>query len=199
MAIGGSDPLAMQVVAEEPVWTSASVIVLGGKAPTGLGPPLRASLHGAGQHWPPGATRSNVARQPTPAHAQSPRRRELQHIHVYIIPAKGGGRTTTTTAVPHSPYANRSQHAHQQSNALQVNAHLPPTHIHSTTVRQTHNPNRAPISTPNRATGPTSNRPATPTPNRSPSPTHNRRPTPTPNRLASPTRVQSLTSNTDAV
>ena len=51
-ALGGGNPLAMQVAAEETVWTSASVAALGGRAPTGVGPPLRASLPGDGQHWP---------------------------------------------------------------------------------------------------------------------------------------------------
>ena len=72
MAMGASDPLAMQVAAEEPVWTSASETALGGRAPTGVGPPLRSSLPGDGQHWPPDAPRRNVATLPTLEQASSP-------------------------------------------------------------------------------------------------------------------------------
>ena len=197
MAMGEANPLAMQLAAQEPVWTSASVAALGGRTPTGVGPPLRASLLGDGHHWPPDASHRNVAMQPTLAKALSPGRSVLQQTHVHLTPAKGGSSTIATTLVASSPYANRSPHDHQQSNALPANAHLPTTYIHSTTVRQTHTPNRAPIPTPNRPAAATSNRVATATPNRSPSHTPNRPTTPTPNRLASPTPVQSLASNTD--
>ena len=155
MAMGGRNPLAMQVAAEETVWTSASVAALGGRAPTGVGPPLRASAHGDGQHWPPDATRSYLARQPTPAQSLSPGRRVQQQSQVHLTPAKGGSSTTATTLVDSSPYANLSPHAHKQLNALPANAHSPTTQIHSTTVRHS----------------PTSNRPPTPTPNRQPTPT----------------------------
>ena len=76
MAMAEGDPTAMEVAAEETVRTSASVTTLGGQAPTGVGPllPLRASLPGAGQHWPPDATHTDTATQPTPLQALSPRR-----------------------------------------------------------------------------------------------------------------------------
>ena len=185
MAMGGGNSLAMQVAAEETVWTSASVAALGGRAPTGVGPPLRASLLGDGHHWPSDASRRNLAIQPTLAKALSPGRRVLQQTQVHLTPAKGGSSTIATTLVARSPYANRSPHAHQQSNALPANAHLPTTYMHSRTVR--HSPT------------PTPHRQPTPTPHRQPTPTPHRQPTSIPNRQPTATPVQSLASNTDAV
>ena len=56
MAMGGPDLPTMQVAAQQTVLASASVTTLGWQAPNGVGPalPVRASLPGDGQHWPPG-------------------------------------------------------------------------------------------------------------------------------------------------
>ena len=67
----GPDPTTMQISAET-LKTSASVIALGGYSSTGVGPPLRASLPGEGQHWPLDGRCSNLATQPTPPQALSP-------------------------------------------------------------------------------------------------------------------------------
>ena len=82
MAMGGPNPTAMEVAAEETVRTSASATALGGQAPTGVGPaiPLRASLAGDAQHWPHDRPRTNIATQATPAQAVPPQRRELQQV-----------------------------------------------------------------------------------------------------------------------
>ena len=176
MAMGGGNPLAMPEAAEETVWTSASVAALERRAPTGVGPPLRASLLGDGHHWPPYASRRNMAMQLTVAKALSPGRRELQQTQVHLTPAKGGSSTNATTLVDLSPCANRSPHAHKQLNALPANAHLDTTHMHSRTVR------RSP----------------TPTDLRQPTPTHQRQPTSIPNRQPTPNPVQSVAWNTDA-
>ena len=84
MAMGGPDTMAMEVAAEETVRTSASATAIGGQAPPGVRTPLplRASLPGDGQHWPPDATRANTVTQPTPAQALSRRRMELQQVEV---------------------------------------------------------------------------------------------------------------------
>ena len=153
--MGGLNPLAMEGAAQKPVWTSASVTTLRGRAPTGVGPPQRASEHGDSQHWPADATCSNVARQHTPAQPLSRGRRVHQQTQVRNSPAKGGSSTTATNLVARSPYANRSPHGHQQ-----LNAHSHTADIHSAAVRHS----------------PTPNRPATPTPNRPPTPTPNRQP-----------------------
>ena len=164
MAMCGRNPLARQVVGEEPVWTTASVAALGGRAPTGVGLPLRASLPDDSKPWPPDGSRSYLARQPTPSQSLSPGRMVVQQREDHLTPAKGGSSTTETALVALSPYSNRSLHAHQQLYALPVNAHSPATHIHSTILRP------APIT----------NRPHTPIPNRQPTPIPNRPPTPTP-------------------
>ena len=150
IAIGGANPVTMQVAAEEPVWTSASGAALGGRAPTGVGPPLRASAAGDGQHWPADASGRNVAMQPTLPKALSPERRVRQQTQVHLTPAKGGSRTTATTLVDRSPYANRSPHAHKQLSALPSNAHSDTTNMHSRTVRNspTPTPHRQPPATP---------------------------------------------------
>ena len=48
MAMGGPDSATMQVAVEDGVPASASVKALGGQAPTGVGPPLRANALGIG-------------------------------------------------------------------------------------------------------------------------------------------------------
>ena len=114
MALGGRNPLAMEVAAEETVCTYASVTALGGRPPTGVGPPLRGSLPGDGQEWPPDDMRSYLARQPTPAQSVSPGRRVLQQRQVHLTPSKGGSSTTAPAVVARLPYGKRSRHAHQQ-------------------------------------------------------------------------------------
>ena len=71
MAMGGPNPMAIEVAAEETVGTSVSATALGGQAPTGIGPPLPlgSNLPGDGQHWPLDATRTNRATQPMLAEA----------------------------------------------------------------------------------------------------------------------------------
>ena len=85
------DSPAMEVAADEVVRTSASATALGGRAPTGVGPPLplRASLTGDGQHWPHDATRSTVRTQPTPSQTQPLERREPQQVEGHRTLAKG--------------------------------------------------------------------------------------------------------------
>ena len=61
---------------------------LGGLAPTGVGPPLRASLPGDGQHGPRDGTRGNVAMQTTPPQARSPGRRVLQETRTLDSPER---------------------------------------------------------------------------------------------------------------
>ena len=148
MAMGGRNPLAMQVAADEPVWTSASVAALGGRAPTGVCGILRANAPGDGQHWPQNATRSYLARYPRPEQSLTPGRRELQQIQVRNSPAKGGSSITATALVARSPYANRSRHAHHQITTVPVNAHSHTTRIHSITVRHSPTSIRQPTPTP---------------------------------------------------
>ena len=80
MAIGGPDPTAIDVAAEETVRTSASATALGAQAPTGVVPPLplRVSLPGDGQQCPRDATCIHTVTQSTPPQALYPRRTELQ-------------------------------------------------------------------------------------------------------------------------
>ena len=68
MAMGGPIRATSQVAAGEKVHASASVTALRGQSPSDVDPtlPIRASVPGDGQHWPPNATRSNKTRQPMP-------------------------------------------------------------------------------------------------------------------------------------
>ena len=88
MATSGPNPAAMQVVAEDTIQASATA--LGGQAPAGVCPSLslRASLPGDGQHWPPDATRRNVATLPTPEQASSPGRRVLEQTQAHSSPER---------------------------------------------------------------------------------------------------------------
>ena len=71
MPMRDPNPETRQEAVEEKVQASASAMALGGQAPTGVGPPLSASLPADHQHRPPDATRSNVPTQPTPQMAVS--------------------------------------------------------------------------------------------------------------------------------
>ena len=91
MAMGGPHHKAREV-AEETGRSSESAPALGAQAPTGVGPalPLRESVPGEGQHWPPEATRSNVVTQLTPVQASSAGRRDvLQQTQLPISRVKG--------------------------------------------------------------------------------------------------------------
>ena len=121
MAIGEPDRMAMQVASYDMVRTSASATALGGQAPTGVGPAVRATLLGDGHHWPHGATRPDLATQPPPGQALCTGvREELQQIKVNLTSARGGGRTIKRTLVVHSSYAKLWQNANQQYKFLQA-------------------------------------------------------------------------------
>ena len=124
MPMGGPDPAMMQVMAEQTVHASESAPALGVQAPTGVGPPepLRASVPGDGEHWPPDATRRNVGTRPTPAQALSPGRMQVEQ-QVHISPAKGGSNTTTTTLLSRSPHAHQPIEQQQPCNVLPANTH----------------------------------------------------------------------------
>ena len=97
MAMGEPNPAMMQVAAEETVRTSTSLTALGGQAPTGVGPRLRASVPAEGQHWPPTlrvATSRRSLRQRR--HRQRAKGGVARDASSSFTRAKGGAATDAT-------------------------------------------------------------------------------------------------------